>query len=81
MQSDFLFKRNESISRFLSRLRALAMKNTSVDRLEKEINSFVFKFLPSVDSSDTLLSSCLQYALSFRDFTLNENNIRLFSDF
>lgn len=81
MQSDFLFKRNEAIARFLSGLRALAMKDTTLDRLQKDVDAFVSKFLPSADLSQGSRRACLDYATSFRDFICNENIIRLFSDF
>lgn len=81
MQSDFLFKRNMSISRFLSGLRALAMKDTTLDRLQKDVDAYVSKFLPNADLSQGDLRTCYDYAVSFRDCNLYESIIRIFSDF
>lgn len=81
MQSDFLFKRNVSISRFLSGLRALAMKDITLDRLHEKVNAYVFKICPSADLAHGFLSACYDYAVSFRDFILHENNIRLYDSF
>ena len=70
-----------SISRFLSGLRALAAKDTTLDRLQKDVDVYVSKFLPSADLSQGFRRACFEYAFSFRDFIMNENIIRLFSDF
>ena len=81
MVSDFLFKRNVSISRFLDGLHTLALKNTTCDRLEKEVNSYVLKVLPSADCVSGFLFSCFSYALAFRDYIHYENCIRIFESF
>lgn len=81
MQFDYLFKRNISISRFLEGLRSLSLKNTTSDRLEKEVNSYVLKVLPSADCVSGFLFSCFSYALAFRDYIHYENCIRLFENF
>lgn len=81
MEFDFLFKRNESISRFLNGLRSLALKNTSSDRLQAEVEAYVEKRLPSSTCSCSFSSDCYSYALYYRQYVFYENSIRTFQSF
>lgn len=81
METNYLLKRYTVISRFLEGLETLALKNTSADRLEKEVNDYVLKRLPSAQCFSSFLSDCYSYALAFRDYTFYENCVRLFESF
>ena len=81
MEFDFLFKRNETISRFLNGLRSLALKNTSSDRLQAEVTAYVEKRLPSASCSCTFSSDCYSYALCYRQYVFYEDCVRLFQGF